>query len=437
MLLLSALLLAQLAQPASGVWVLPAGVVDIDAPIVLKPTKQELQIVGNPKGTTLRMSDSFRGRAVFLASAVNHLRFRAFTILGNRQAAISKGLPDWETTFANFTDRNGLLVEFAEDITIEDVQFREIPGFAILASRTQRLRINAVTVTGSGSRNAKGRNNATGGILIEEGSSDFDVSGCTLRNILGNGIWTHSLFTSKRNHDGVIRNNRISYVGRDALQAGHATRLVIEDNTGDHIGYPFDAVDMEAQAIPVVLDTAGDVDHTEYRGNRFEEINGKCVDLDGFHDGAVRGNVCINRGVAEDYPNGHYGIVFNNSNPNMCSERIVVENNTIDGTRYGGIFVIGKLHRIAGNHLRNLNLAGCPEGHARFGCFYKLEEPHLLDSGIYLGSGAERPDPARWNIIENNEISGAGMERQCIAAAPGIADNEIRGNRCSNTQREK
>ena len=56
----------------------------------------------------------------------------------------------------------------------------------------------------------------------------------------------------------------------------------------------------------------------------------------------------------------------------------------------------------------------------------------MFRSGIYLGKGAERPAPARGNLIEENEITGYQMERRCIGIAPGIppAWNTVRGNQC-------
>ena len=166
----------------------------------------------------------------------------------------------------------------------------------------------------------------------------------------------------------------------------------------------------------------------------FEEINGKCIDLDGFHNGEVSGNTCINKLRAIDYPSGHYGIVFNNTNPDMQSENIRVVNNVIDGAKFGGIFVIGHGHTISNNSLLRLNLAGCNESHLKFGCLYNAEEPEILQSGIYLGKRAERPAIAHGNTITNNIVSGFKMAERCIAAAPGVdlKSNTIESNQCKN-----
>jgi hypothetical protein len=117
---------------------------------------------------------------------------------------------------------------------------------------------------------------------------------------------------------------------------------------------------------------------------------------------------------------------MNNSNPDMRSRNIRIVDNLISGARYGGIFVIGGGHVVAHNRLLNINAGHCDE------CIYLASEPEMLRSGIYLGRGAERPDPARGNTVEDNEISGYKMKTRCIALAPGIQKdwNVIRNNRC-------
>jgi hypothetical protein len=115
----------------------------------------------------------------------------------------------------------------------------------------------------------------------------------------------------------------------------------------------------------------------------------------------------------------NYGIVMNNSNPDMRSEKIRIVDNTIDGAAYGGIFVIGSGHTIEGNRLLHLNTSH--------------SEQELLRAGIYLGKGAERPAPARGNRIQGNEISGYGLRGRCVVAAAGvkIEDNQVARNLCS------
>ena len=312
---------------------------------------------------------------------------------------VRQGLPPWNQAFAGFTQGNGIVIDGKRHVTIRNVTFRNIAGFAILVARSHDITIDQVRVENSGSRDAAGRNNTTGGILIEEGTTDFRVTNCEFRNIRGNGVWTHSLYTSPRNARGLIQGNRFDTIGRDAIQVGHATEVRVLDNIGWHIGYPAAIVD----ATPVGVDTAGNVDHSVYAGNRFRDIDGKCIDLDGFHDGEVRGNACADV--------TGYGIVMNNTNPDMQSSYIRIEDNTIDGAGFGGVFVIGHDNVVRRNRLLNLNR--------------RHEGDPLLHTGIYLGDRAERPAPARGNVIEGNTITGAG---QCIGGA--AERNTVRANVC-------
>jgi hypothetical protein len=400
---------------------LPRGIVYLKSEMAVEGGTE---LRGAPGGSVLRFGPEFAGRALIVVKGADVV-LRDFRIEGDRGSDVRSGLPPYDTPFVRFTRGNGILAEGVSGLRIENVRFSEMAGFAVLASGARDIVIDRVQVRDSGSRNAAGRNNATGGILLEEGTRDFQVTRCEFTNIRGNGIWTHSLYTSPRNANGLIAQNRLSVIGRDAIQVGHATGVRVIENAGRAIGFPIDTVDVEGRAVPVAMDTAGNVEQCSYTGNRFEEIDGKCIDLDGFHDGEIRGNVCVNRAPAEKYRFGNYGIVMNNSNPDMQSRNIRVVDNLIESPLYGGIFVIGTGHRIAGNRLLNLDTAHC-------GCSYSTSDPDILSSGIYLGRGAERPDVARGNVIEDNEIQGFQMKTRCIVNAPGISPgwNTVRGNRC-------
>ena len=112
-----------------------------------------------------------------------------------------------------------------DSLSIQNVRFREIAGFAVLVSRSRQMFDRSRAGGRQRLAQSAGRNNTTGGILLEEGTQDFRVTRCELRNIRGNGIWTHSLYTSPRNARGVFAENRFDTIGRDALQAGHATEM--------------------------------------------------------------------------------------------------------------------------------------------------------------------------------------------------------------------
>jgi hypothetical protein len=419
LLTLAAALFLLLPAPRHRVVQLPPGVLYVQSEMTVG---NGVELRGAPGGSVLRFAPGFQGRALIVVTG-SDVRLQGFTIEGDRDTSdVRSGLPPYDRPFSRFTRGNGVLAEGVSHLHIGGLRFRGMAGFAILVSGARDVAIEGVRVTDSGSRNAAGRNNTTGGILLEEGTDGFRVTGCELTNVRGNGIWTHSLYTSPRNAHGIIARNVFAIIGRDAIQVGHATDVRVEENAGRAIGYPYEDVD----AVPVGIDTAGNVDASSYARNRFEKVNGKCLDLDGFHDGEIRGNVCVNL--------GNYGIVMNNTNPDMESRNIRVLENVIESPFFGGIFVIGTGHLIARNRLVDVNTSHCNEEAARYGCYYAVGEPDMLRSGIYLGRGAERPAPSRGNTVEDNDIHGFGMKSRCVSSAPGIPAewNTVRGNRCGS-----
>jgi hypothetical protein len=425
-------ILAALVFPMSGTFDLPAGLTNVAAELKLPDGAHDLTIRGH--NSTLRAAPGFNGRAVLSCKSCRRVSFYNFSIDGNRSAlAKSREIAPSDRPFSAVFPDNGILVEDTDGLEMEHVDFTEIVGFAVLVNHSRNVFLAHISVKNSGSRNAKGRNNTSGGILLEEGVDSFTVADSQFENILGNAVWTHSIYGSPRNSNGKVANVKFFDIGRDAIQIGHATRVTIEGNSGARIGLRAADVDAEGGGTPVAIDTAGNVDQSVYQYNRFEEIDGKCIDLDGFHDGAIRSNVCINRGKPEDYPFGHFGIVFNNANIDMHSENILVEDNQLDGMKFGGIFVIGSGHRILRNRMSRIDTAHCNENSAKFGCSV-LGEPEVLESGIYLGSHAEHPAPARGNLIEGNTISGWKMKSRCIQTAPGVklSDNSVKGNICTD-----
>lgn len=423
----------RLLTAKTGLVTLPPGVFDIREEIHLPDGARSLTILGDK--TTLRAAPDFSGRALLSCRDCRDLTIRNLSFDGNR-SALEKPLPlpPTDLPFARFYRNNGILVEDTTGLKLQRLAFVEIANYPVIVSHSSTILISNLTVKSSGSRNAKGRNNASGGILLEQGVEHFRVLDSEFANIRGNAIWTHSCYGSARNLDGEIVRNRFTEIGRDAIQVGHAQNVRVSGNTGRRIGFPAELVDVEGGGTPVGIDTAGNVDRTIYESNRFEEVNGKCIDLDGFHDGTVRNNTCINRGKPEDYAYGNFGISFNNTSIEMRSEKITIEGNHLEGMKFGGIFVVGSNHRIAHNTLIRLNTAHCNETHVKFGCIAIANEPGFLESGIYLAARADKPDPSRDITIEDNTITGWKMKQYCVRAAPGVslADNRVRGNRCTD-----
>ncbi len=163
---------------------------------------------GAPGGTTLRAAADFKGRAI-IAVQGSRRRLRDFTIDGNREALeVHNSLPAYNQSFAKFTGRNGIFAGDVTGLSLDNIKLKNIAGFAVLVANSHGITINRLDVSESGSRNPAGRNNATGGILLEEGTTDFRITNCSLHDIRGNGIWTHSLYTSPRNARGLIALNR-------------------------------------------------------------------------------------------------------------------------------------------------------------------------------------------------------------------------------------
>jgi hypothetical protein len=367
--------------------------------------------------------DAATGRAVIDVRGESQVRIRNVVIEGARDQ-FERRLPIAENgaPFIDYYPRNGISIDRSTDVVIEDVILRNIPNLAIVVARSSNVRILRVTVEDSGSRDARGRNNTTGGILIEEGTSDFEIRDCRLTRIRGNAIWTHSYSESPRVRDGLIVNNEIDTAGRDGIQVGHATRIRVEDNVIRNIGYPTEIVDVENHGYPAAIDTAGVVDKSSYNRNRIFEVNGKCFDLDGFQDSEMLCNLCINTKPPEAYPNANLAIVFNDSHPDSASRNIRIEQNIFDGMIYGGAFVYGSGHRITRNRFLNLNRMGYDGG------------PDYLRSGIFVAGGVLRPNPPSDVVIRDNTFQGHKMKQRCVLFAPDAPRSGVRfeSNECAN-----
>lgn len=418
-------------ERTSGKIQLGAGVTEITAPLRIAAGAHDLEIVGDPAGSTIRMAGSFAGPAAIVGDNVANISIHGIRIEGSRTTLASdRYLPGSDQPFSEYYDANGIVLTNSRGITIRDVTIEKIKSFPILISRSTGITIESIAISNSGTLNKAGKSNTTGGILLEEGTTDFAVRKCRIHDIAGNGIWTHAYYHSPRNVDGVIENNEVSATPRDAIQVGHATRVRVVQNHGSRIGYPADQIDAAAQATPVALDSAGDVTGAVYSDNHFVDVDGQCIDLDGFHDGEVRDNSCVNRQPLDAYPFLHEGIVFGNTFPDQRPGRVLIQGNVIEGFGYGGVYVIGEGSRIVGNRFVNINMSHCTgkAGNAR--CNYALDEPGMLRSGVYLAKHAARPAETRGNVIRDNYFSGFGTKQWCIEPGSSIALNDIAQNTC-------
>ena len=234
-----------LASTTTGTIHLPPGTIEISSELALAPGAHDLEIAG-ADGTLLHATDGFRGRAILVIEGAKNIQLHDFDMDGNRgrlARTLETALP--ENYFRLWYPDNGILADRVEGLEITGVRLAHVTNFPILVSRASNIHIARVAVRDSGSRAARGRNNLSGGILIEEGSSQFEVRDSVFERISGNALWTHSLRISPRLEDGVFARNRFDTIGRDAIQVGAATRVRVEDNTGANIGYPLELVDVE------------------------------------------------------------------------------------------------------------------------------------------------------------------------------------------------
>ncbi|HKD07707.1 MAG TPA: right-handed parallel beta-helix repeat-containing protein [Bryobacteraceae bacterium] len=237
---------------------LPTGVIEISREIALPPDVHDLDIRGS--GTTLKASDSFRGRALISIPAGRNVKIHDLTLDGNREVVghIAE-LPPAGTAMSRFVAANGIVAENVTGLEVGPIKATNIAGFAILVSGSHQIRIHHAEVTGSGGWNSKRRNSGAGGVAIEEGSSDFQIDGCLFGVIRGSAI---TILASSK---GKILENEFRALARDAIVVRQGTGIAITRNHADQIGVPLEEVDS-----PGAL----------------------CMRLERFDDGEISGNAC-------------------------------------------------------------------------------------------------------------------------------------------------
>src|SRR5580700_10240336 len=73
----------------SGRIQLPLGTIELKAPLRLKPGAHDVEIVGDPGGSILRMAKDFQGKAVIVGTNVSNIRVAGFQIIGSRDGLMS------------------------------------------------------------------------------------------------------------------------------------------------------------------------------------------------------------------------------------------------------------------------------------------------------------------------------------------------------------
>jgi parallel beta-helix repeat protein len=220
----------------TGVVTLPAGEFEISREILLPGDAHDLEIRG--VNTKLKASPEFRGRALLVLLNGKNIRIHDLALDGNRDAVGRMfSLPAFGVMYSRFVPSNGILVENATKLEIADTKTTHFAGFGILINSSKGVRLQDVDFTSSGGFNAQRKNNGTGGLVIEEGTSDFEVVRCAFAAIRGNGI------TVRGSGPGRLFENEFRSMAREAIHADHATGVGIESNRIEQIGFPIEEVD--------------------------------------------------------------------------------------------------------------------------------------------------------------------------------------------------
>jgi hypothetical protein len=220
----------------TGVITLPSGEFEIAREIVLPADAHDLEIRGS--NTTLKLSSEFRGRAMMVLLNGKNVRIHGLTLDGNRDAVGRMySLPPIGTMFARFVPANGIIAENANGLEIADVKASRFAGFAILVNSSKAVRLHDIDVTASGGFNAQRHNNGTGGIEIEESTTDFQISRCAFGTIRGNAI------TIRSSENGRVFENEFRSIAREAIHAERTNAVALENNHIEQIGFPVEEVD--------------------------------------------------------------------------------------------------------------------------------------------------------------------------------------------------
>jgi hypothetical protein len=236
---------------------LPAGTIEISREIALPPDAHDLDIRG--EDTTIKASDTFRGRALIAIPGGKNIKLHDITLDGNRDVVGHLvSLPPPGTLLARFVGNNGIVAEGVTGLVIGPLKAKHIAGFAVIAGSSHQVHIDRVDVTESGAFNAQRRNSATGGVAIED-STDFEIARCLFGTIRGTGITVRSGLRGK------IVENEFRSMARDAIHVTQGTDVSIDNNHVEQVGIPLEEVDATGAL---------------------------CMRLEGLKGGQITGNTC-------------------------------------------------------------------------------------------------------------------------------------------------
>jgi hypothetical protein len=271
-------LLRRALAAKTGAVALPSGTIEISREITLAPDAHDLDIRGS--GTVIKASDGFRGRALIVIPGGTNIRIRDLTLDGNRDVVGHLiNLPPSGTQLSRFVADNGIVAERVAGLEIGPMKAKRIAGFAVIATSSHQVRIHHVDITESGGFNAQRKNAASGGIAIEEVTSDFEIHGCLFGTIRGTAI------TVRSSQRGKIFENEFRAIARDAIHVTQASEVSIDNNHAEQIGIPLEEVDTPG-ALCMRLER---FDGGRITGNTCSEALLGAISISGTHD-QISGN---------------------------------------------------------------------------------------------------------------------------------------------------
>jgi hypothetical protein len=280
-------------EAKTGSVTLPAGEIALSREIMLPPDAHDLDIRG--ANTTLKASDNFRGRALLVISAGRNIKIHDLTLDGNREAVGRMlSLPSGSVSYSRALPGNGIVAEGVMGLEIFNLKANRIGTFAVLVNAGHNVRLHDIDISDSGGFNPQRRNNATGGIALENGTADFEIRHCRFGGLRGTGI---TLIAAER---GRIADNEFAVIARDGIHAAESKTIMIESNSIRQIGFPIEEVDARATCVTFFHVTGGEI-----RGNTCAETLLGAIAISGAGN-KITGNHLMALNIAHRDTSGIY-----------------------------------------------------------------------------------------------------------------------------------
>jgi parallel beta-helix repeat protein len=313
----------------------------------------------------------------------------------------------------------------------------------------------------------------TGGILYRNDGSantkkvrNLTVSNNSFYRCNGNCCWGHALGFTTLNEQIEFSSNTGLDLGLDFLMPGNVIGGVVANNSARRVGYVH-STDSDTPApkyylgrYAVAYDTTGEVRGVNYVNNSAVSVNGGLIDLDGFHDGTIAGNLLLatpdasdaqftedqcasygNAGAVPASQNITKGINLASSYQNRGSADVTIENNVIRNCGTHAIALGGsKRCLVKGNkiyHRANASVVGIwGSPIVIYGYTNAVSQTLLPSDNVVTGNlidwnmGTANPAAeVNFCVIESDALTGALTSPAATIAGPNFCyDNAIIGS---------